>query len=506
MNSNSDQNSSRESNYRRLAASRVRLVISIPTLTLLLPLATGVIVYWDLFNLTRNASPPLKPVLEATAEDILRGTMHFSLVGGLVGLILALEIVRPIRELTRNVQQVTYGDLTLKPRIPDLGELADLGLSFSRMVNHLQRLFRERNRILESGGPVSLLWLDLSGKIHTTDTAAAELLGIPPEHLAGRPVLEILPPLAHNRDFKAILRGDPSHFPSAPATGREVRRPLSTVIELPGREGSPVLLLGATLALMNDETGRPVGYLLVLRNLTLLRKFHEQMERADRLAALGTFAAGMAHEVRNPLASMKGMVQLLAESADPEQQSEYVRRLDSEIARLESLMSEVLEFAQPEPARPRPTDLNRVVRESLDVASERHQPEARQVSVRLELDPALPPGVVEIRRLHQAIVNLILNAFEAAPDGSEVVIRTRRAADEDSQERPLLIEISNSGPPISPEERERIFEPFYTTKPKGTGLGLPIAYQIITANRGDLEFGCEGGVTTFRVSLPQSPA
>jgi signal transduction histidine kinase len=202
-----------------------------------------------------------------------------------------------------------------------------------------------------------------------------------------------------------------------------------------------------------------------------LRKFHEQMERADRLAALGTFAAGMAHEVRNPLASMKGMVQLLAESADPEQQSEYVRRLDSEIARLESLMSEVLEFAQPEPARPRPTDLNRVVRESLDVASERHQPEARQVSVRLELDPALPPGVVEIRRLHQAIVNLILNAFEAAPDGSEVVIRTRAPPTKIHRSGRCSLRFPTPARPFLPRSANAFSSRFTRRNPKAPALG-----------------------------------
>jgi two-component system sensor histidine kinase PilS (NtrC family) len=322
------------------------------------------------------------------------------------------------------------------------------------------------------------------------------LFSLPVQEMAGRPLFDLLPDISGNVELVKILHRELSVD--------QLKRPSSYIVEAQLDREGPVLLLGLTLALMRDERGAPDGYLMTLRNLNALRSFHDQMMRADRLAALGTFAAGMAHEVRNPLASIKGMVQLMGEVGDSQDLSVYVDRIVQEIARLERLLTEMMNFAHPEQTAPEATDLVRLVRESLEVAESHCDPWKNGIQVRAELEP-LSPCVIEPRKIHQALVNIIINAFEATPNGGEVVIRTRNRRDIKMELRPLVIEVTNTGTPIPNDETERIFEPFHTTKPTGTGLGLPIAYQIVTAHRGTLELEQDADSVTFRIALPEFP-
>lgn len=496
---------------RRLKATRVRLIISIPTLLLLLTLGTGLFSYQyllgraDMQKLLAAAAPThsqaakhleMEGILEEAAIRVLRISLALSAAAVVVGLILALQIIRPIRELTETARQLVHGDLSRRPRIPHLGEFADLGMTFNRVVDHLQKLFRERNRILEGGAEANIVWLDFLGRVKSMDPSAAALFSRSPDHLIGQSIFDLIPELATIEEFRRVFRAEEKAPP--------LERPLTYMVESSLKHSDTPLVLGITLALMRDQKNIPMGYLLMLRNLSALRSFHEQMQRADRLAALGTFATGMAHEIRNPLASVKGMVQLLGEMRDTQRLPAFTERIVEEIARMELLIAEVMDFAQPEATQPVATNLITLVREALEIAENRCDPEEHRIRITRDLNP-LPRCLVEPRRMHRALVNIIVNAFEATPDGGEVVIRTHRLDDQHSGDRPLTISIINTGEPIPPADRQRIFEPFYTTKPSGTGLGLPIAYQIIASNRGNIEVECSEGKTAFRVRLPESP-
>jgi two-component system sensor histidine kinase HydH len=495
---------------RRLKATRVRLIISIPTLLLLLTLGTGLFSYQyllgraDMQKFLAAAAPThaqatkhleMEGILEESAIRVLRISLALSLAAVVVGLVLALQIIRPIRELTETARQLVHGDLSRRPRIPHLGEFADLGMTFNRVVDHLQRLFRERNRILEGGAEANIVWLDFLGRVKSMDPSAATLFSRSADHLIGQSIFDLIPELSQMEEFRQVFRAEEKSPP--------LERPLTYMVETSLKPAETPLLLGITLALMRDQKNIPMGYLLMLRNLSALRSFHEQMMRADRLAALGTFATGMAHEIRNPLASVKGMVQLLGEMRDTERLPAFTERIVEEIARMELLIAEVMDFAQPEALQPVATNLVTLAREALETAISRCNPQQHHIRITRELNP-LPRCLAEPRRLHRALVNIMINAFEATPPGGEVVIRTQRLDDQHSGERPLVISIINTGEPVPPADRQRIFEPFYTTKSSGTGLGLPIAYQIIASNRGAIEVECSEGKTSFRIRLPES--
>jgi len=486
-----------ETSERRLRISRVRLIISIPTLILLITLGVNFIAYQRLLGTAaREKNPEVSLRIELVAANQLQSALVMSLLAGALGLVVAFQIVRPIRELTQTAHRLVHGDLSGRMRMPELGEFADLGTTFNRMVDHLQRIFRERNRILEGAEGASVVWLDLDGSIRSMDATNVALFGRRVVDMIGKPLAEVIPDRPENREVRGILHRE--------MTISQSRRPSSYIVEAQLDPEAPPLLTGLTLALMRDDHGEPSGYLMTLRNLDALRSFHDQMMRADRLAALGTFAAGMAHEVRNPLASIKGMVQLMGEIGEASDLKVYVDRIVQEIARLERLLSEMMNFAHPEQTTPESVDLLRLVRESLEVAMSHCDPRASNIRIHTDLQ-ALPPCVVEPRKIHQALVNIMINAFEATPAGGEVVIHTENRRDQPYEIRPLVISVTNTGSRIPAEEAERIFEPFHTTKPNGTGLGLPIAYQIITTHRGSLDMVQSDKAVTFRICLPEFP-
>jgi two-component system nitrogen regulation sensor histidine kinase GlnL len=234
----------------------------------------------------------------------------------------------------------------------------------------------------------------------------------------------------------------------------------------------------------------------------------------NRLASLGSLVAGLAHEIRNPLGSLKGFTQLLDEELpEDDKKREYTEVILKEIDRLNKVVEELLSFAHPTTADFETRDINEIVREALVLAQATFHNRAIEVVERY--DPTLPKVVVEHHRLVQAILNILNNAFEATPDHGRIVVETRVAqngntivSDQGSAAaRSVVIDFFNSGSSLSFEEAQRMFDPFYTTKDKGTGLGLAIAQQVATAHGGSLTVFHEAEVetqegVTFRMELP----
>ncbi len=229
--------------------------------------------------------------------------------------------------------------------------------------------------------------------------------------------------------------------------------------------------------------------------------------RAERLAAVGTLAAGLAHEVRNPLNSAALQLQVLRRRLDRDDVSKdsigpVAGLVEEEIRRLERLVNDFLSFARPRPLEQQPTALAELCQSVIALM----EPEARAAGVTLQLEVAvgLPAVRLDPERLRQVLQNLLRNAIEAVPHGGRATIRVRRSADDQpgptGRNLGIEIDVEDTGPGFS--EETPVFDAFFTTKPKGTGLGLSIVHRIVSDHGGTLRVRSQPGETCFTIFLP----
>ena len=268
-------------------------------------------------------------------------------------------------------------------------------------------------------------------------------------------------------------------------------------------------VIGYTLSHVKDTRGRDVGATLFFKDLTRVEQLEERERLRDRLAALGEMAAAIAHEVKNPLAGIEVMAGLLKRRLpeSPDAQS-VLADIIKEAKMANVIVQEVLAFVRPIRLQVEDIAVADVIRDAIGMA-ESHASLKGDVEVRVDLSEALRPIQGDPHQLRQIFTNLLTNAFEAM-GGVGVVEITAVAVDGDDETGPadatgptILITISDDGPGIRPEVMDRIFRPFFTTKPQGSGLGLAIVRKIVDAHDGRIDVGERaGGGTVFRVTLP----
>jgi two-component system sensor histidine kinase HydH len=239
-------------------------------------------------------------------------------------------------------------------------------------------------------------------------------------------------------------------------------------------------------------------------------KLYQQMKERDRLAALGEMAAGLAHEIRNPLAAIKGATQYLDPRRLPAEDREFLEIIVEEVDRLNGVVTAFLDYARPLKSSMSPGDLGDILQRTFKLLA----PQIPQgIEVSIDVAPELPPVECDAEQLKQVFLNLALNSFQAMPRGGQLRVSATLARDDldgwrEPRYRDARVEVRfrDTGPGISPQARESIFVPFYTTKEKGTGLGLAISQRIVKAHRGSLTVATppEGGAE-FTVSLPSIP-
>jgi two-component system, NtrC family, sensor histidine kinase HydH len=227
-----------------------------------------------------------------------------------------------------------------------------------------------------------------------------------------------------------------------------------------------------------------------------LQNNFERMKRADRLSALGHLSAGLAHEIRNPLASIAGAASIIQnEPENARQRSEFLEIIQIECSRLNSLVMHFLDFARPRLPDFGLTDLRSVLESVSSLAS--HGTRNDQIQIRIEVAPGVPAIECDPEQLKQVLLNLVINAMQAMPEGGEVAVEARRAGNQ------VEIRVRDRGSGVAPEHLDHIFDPFFTLKETGTGLGLPVAYGILSQHGGSLqvEESSPAG-TVFLVILP----
>lgn len=246
--------------------------------------------------------------------------------------------------------------------------------------------------------------------------------------------------------------------------------------------------------------GETIGTVLVLDDLTERRALEVQIQRAERLAALGRLAGGLAHEIRNPLAIVRAAAQILHQQLEPHAQlGEYTRVIQTEIDRVDRLIEQLLSYSRPRPLSRGPVDVGALV----DRAVALTHAYAAQHGVRVEQEVAmdLPSLEGDAELLHQALVNLILNAVQATP--AEGVVHVRAAAAIHERRQIIELIVRDTGRGIPTDDLSRIFDPFFTTRSDGTGLGLSIVQQIVQDHQGgvDVQSQPDRG-TEFALRLP----
>jgi signal transduction histidine kinase len=272
-------------------------------------------------------------------------------------------------------------------------------------------------------------------------------------------------------------------------------------------------VIGYTLSQVRNEAGLAIGAVLFFKDLTQVEQMEERERLRDRLASLGEMAAGIAHELKNPLAGIEVMAGLLRRQVpdSPDAQS-LLADILSEAKLANAIVVEMLEFVRPIRLQVEQTDVTQVLQQSVTNA-ESKVPRGNVV-VDIEVAEGLPLMDADASQLCQVFSNLLTNAFEAVNGAGHVVLRASLeaveqdpgfAADAPDPTPSIVVEVADNGPGVPPELSDRIFNPFFTTKTTGSGLGLPIVRKIVDAHDGRIDLSSEPGHgTRFRVTLPVS--
>jgi PAS domain S-box-containing protein len=433
-------------------------------------------------------------------------------LGGLATALVARRITRPARELADGVAAIARGefDHRIDPGRPD--ELGRLAVAFNEMAAQLRQHRTDlevadaalRQRFAELSDLKSytddilrsfmngLVTLDLDGRVVTVNPAAETLIGSPAGGLTGRPATEVFHRLPELRDL--LLETLRTRVGVAQA-----------FLMLPRGDGQSVPVEVATTPLRGAE-GQALGVVAILRDLTPVRQLEDQLRRSDRLAALGTLAAGLAHEIKNPLTSIMTFSRHIIRRFDDERfRQRFQSVVPRELERINAIVDGLLRLARPARLALAPVHLTSLLDQALELYAP--QIEARRIRVRREWAVGMPPIPGDSEHLYQAFLNLVGNAIDAMEEeGGTLTVRLGWLPETEgsgaARDR-LVVEVMDTGSGIKPDETADVFNPFFTTKSGGTGLGLAIAHKIIEDHGGAVTFrSTPGQGTVFTVALP----
>ncbi|HET7585074.1 MAG TPA: ATP-binding protein [Gemmatimonadaceae bacterium] len=363
-------------------------------------------------------------------------------------------------------------------------DLLSVALANADLVETLRQT-EWRFRTLFRAAPDAVMTVLESGRVREANDAVTDVLGCPPIQVIGRSLEEfVIPEEAERLRYELLqaLDGEPCRT------------------ELRFRSGSGTRIV--SLAARRLPEADPPTVLVVGRDVTGDHEMRVRLAQTERLAAVGELVAGVAHEVNNPLATISAFAQLLMRDETlTEQHRESIDVIQSETTRAGQVLRDLLTFARRSEGERALVDVSDLVERTLRLRL--YELESRGIACESQLTPQLPPVLGDARQLQQVVLNLVMNAIQAMGQqgAGRLTLRTALAGER------VVLEVSDTGPGIPADVRERIFEPFYTTKQDGTGLGLSVSYGIIVAHGGSIDVNSSGNGTTFRITLPVcSPA
>jgi two-component system sensor histidine kinase HydH len=328
--------------------------------------------------------------------------------------------------------------------------------------------------------PVGIVAVDSDERVMVFNDTAETLFGRTSEAVIGKPSSEILPPACLDMLRGLVLERQiiEKEFDCAIGEGRMV--PLEVIV-----------------AVLMDDEGGTIGRIALFRDLSELQHLRKEVERSQRLAAVGSLAAGVAHEIRNPLSSLKGFATYFRQRYGGVPDDVKVADIMiQEVDRLNRVITELLEFSRPMELKRRATDLAGLVRHTLGTIE--GQARGEGVTVQSNLPPELPAAYIDPDRMTQVLLNLFLNALAAMDKGGVLTVGAARQDD-----YTLRVSVADTGTGIRKEDLGRVFDPYFTTKPSGTGLGLAIVHRIVEVHGGEIRLESEPGKgSTFTILLP----
>jgi PAS domain S-box-containing protein len=400
------------------------------------------------------------------------------LVGGVVLLLLLRAFIRSYR-MKKNpeqedVSQVDFVVGTFHDVVAQLKEKErELEILRERAEDRATAIEGYNENILQSV-PSGVISFDVDMRVAKVNHAAEKILEIDGEKVAGKDQTEVLnrPITDFLNDKKLIERGEVAY--TTPSGKR--------------------IWLGLTLSPLKDKVGSVIGQILVFTDLTHLKAIEAQIELRKRLSSLGEISAGIAHEMRNPLAVISGYTKLLSRKAEKSLKP-TVDAISKEIVVMDRIISDFLSFAKPAELNIEDVDLKALIENcAASVAEERDD-----ITVGLDI-AGLPPVRGDEVLMRQAFSNLIHNSAEAMPQGGSIAITA--SCQKDRSRGALAVSVSDTGHGISDNIKDKIFLPFFTTKERGTGLGLAIVHKIVVSHGGSISVESSEKGTTFRIRLP----
>jgi len=330
--------------------------------------------------------------------------------------------------------------------------------------------------------PIGLLVIDPDGRIASFNQTAEGVLQLSSSEVLGKKADEILPtqlwPLIDQLETKKGF----------------ISKEIDCVLE-----DERMVPLEVSASSLQGDNGTDLGDVILFRDLTEVQNLKREIERNQRLASLGRLAAGIAHEIRNPLSSIKGFATYFRERYRevPEDQK-TAEIMVQEVERLNRVIGQLLEFARPPKINKKPTSMQTVIQHSLTMIQ--RQAQEKNIGITTNLSPEIKDVSLDADRINQVLLNLYLNSIEAMEHGGTLSVEL--SWDDDSQR--AKIAVSDTGVGINKEDLVHVFDPYFTTKQSGTGLGLAIVHRVIESHDGEVRVESEPGKgTTVTIFLPQ---
>jgi two-component system sensor histidine kinase HydH len=331
------------------------------------------------------------------------------------------------------------------------------------LVNRTLKQTQDYTRQVVASMANGLLSVDLDGKIISYNLLALELLGM--------------------QEYE-IKDMDINGFPDFKETG--IFKKLEDCVSVLDREinyhkkSAETVPLALSITPIMGEGDSCQGAVIILRDLREIKQLEEKVRRSEKLAAIGELAASVAHEIRNPLSSIKGFAQYLRHALkDKPREKEYAETMVSEVDRINTVVTDLLTFARPMESELVPTDVTELIEHTVRLIQADAQTRNINVQIRISDLSKIP---LDANQMTQAILNLLLNALQAVRNGGRIEV----GAELNTSDSLLKIWVEDDGSGISADQKKKIFDPFFTTREKGTGLGLAIVHKIVENHRGEI--------------------
>ena len=463
--------------------------------------------------------------LRRTRLELGALTLATLLLGSVAAALVARRIARPVQQLAEGAAAISRGQLNQRIEPSTADEIGRLAAAFNDMA---AQLLHQRTALEEAHGGLrrqfeeladlksytdnilgsltsGIVTIDLGGRVVTLNLAAELLTGFFRGEAAGRYCTELF---AHTPEISDLL-----------TETLATRAPIASVPLTLRRRNGTILPIEFSTAPLKGGEGKDLGVIGVFRDVTLVRQLESDLRRSDRLAALGTLAAGLAHEIKNPLTSLLTFSRHLDRKFDdPNFRERFSSVVPRELERINGIVERLLELARPSRMSFTLVRLPELIDRALELYVD--QFDDRRVEVVREYARDVPSIQADKDALYRVFVNLVANALDAMPRGGRLTVRAGWAGTGDpvrmARWRPtnrVKVEIQDTGVGIEPSDTDRIFNPFYTTRDSGTGLGLALAHKIIQDHGGAISFqSARGHGTTFTIVLllvpdpPSSPA